>query len=388
MKRDKIDQSKIEQRKTDQGKNENANQTDINRNENSNQIDINRRQFLSRSIRTGVAVTSVGAVGYLFHDPDPRVSSTSSINLNADHVTSLKSINSDSGNNNSNSTQRSDMWTIPDFSIPEQAGKLAIVRGEDRTKTLEVALKALGGIDKFIKDGDVVLIKVNAAFAVSPILSATTHPDLLSKMIRICYNAGAKKVKVTDNPINDPASCFLLTGIEAATKQNGATLILPRDEYFKNLTLENGRLIKEWPVLKTPFDGVTKLISMAPIKDHHRSGASMILKNGYGLLGGRRNIFHQDIHTIITELARMVKSTLVVLDGTNTMMTNGPTGGSLSDLKPTHTLIVGTDPVAVDSFGVTLLGKNHQDLPHLIQASANGVGTVDYLSLKPAILSI
>lgn len=337
---------------------------------------LNRRQFLSRSLRTGVAVAATGAVGYMFHDPKAIDAEFASMALNSNNT------NSEASSNNGG------VWRLPDFSILEQAGKLVIVRGEERTKTLEAALKALGGIEKFIKSDDIVLIKVNAAFAVSPILSATTHPDLLAAMIKICYNAGAAKVKVTDNPINDPASCFLLTGIEEATKRNGADLILPRDSYFKNLTLDNARLIKQWPVLKTPFDGVTKLISMAPIKDHHRSGASMILKNGYGLLGGRRNIFHQDIHTIITELARLVKSTLVILDGTNTMMTNGPTGGSLSDLKPTHTLIAGTDPVAVDTFGATLLGKTPQDLPHLIQAETAGVGTVDYLSLKPAILTL
>ncbi|MBF0203602.1 MAG: DUF362 domain-containing protein [Desulfamplus sp.] len=327
---------------------------------------FSRRQFISRSIKTGMGVAVAGAVGYLFHDTEGPVSDSNTLDSTADES----------------------IWTLPDFSIPEMAGKIAVVRGEDRSNTLEMAIKALGGIDKFIKQGDTVLIKVNAAFAVSPILCATTHPDLLSAMIRICYKAGAAKVRVTDNPINDPASCFMLTGIEAATKQNGADLILPRDENFANLTLKNARLIKKWPVLKTPFDGVTRLINMAPVKDHHRSGASMILKNGYGLLGGRRNIFHQDIHTIITELAMMVKSTLVILDGTSTMISNGPTGGSLSDLKPTHTLIAGTDPVAVDSFGATLLGKTAQDLPHLVQAAAAGVGTVDYLSLKPAMLTI
>ncbi|MBF0412520.1 MAG: DUF362 domain-containing protein [Desulfamplus sp.] len=347
--------------------------------ENSNYkniTDVNRREFLKRSVRTGAALAAVGAAGYIFHDTEGFNAEFNSKDSNAN--------NSDKASLGKNSK----IWTLPDFSIPEQAGKIAIIQGADRVKTLEAALRALGGVENFIKSGDTVLIKVNAAFAVSPILSATTHPDLLSAMVKICYTAGAAKVRVTDNPINDPASCFMLTGIEAAARQNGADLILPRDQFFENLTVDNARLIRDWPVLKTPFDGVTKLISMAPVKDHHRSGASMILKNGYGLLGGRRNIFHQDIHTIITELARMVKSTLVILDGTNTMMTNGPTGGSLSDLKPTHTLIAGTDPVAVDSFGATLLGKTARDLPHLIQSAAAGVGTVDYLSLKPAMITL
>lgn len=75
---------------------------------------------------------------------------------------------------------------------------------------------------------------------------------------------------------------------------------------------------------------------MAPLKSHFRSGASMTMKNWYGLLGGQRNIFHQDIHGIIEELSLLMRPTLVVLDATFTMISNGPTGGSLSDLKPTN----------------------------------------------------
>ncbi len=128
---------------------------------------------------------------------------------------------------------------------------------------------------------------------------------------------------------------------------------------------------------------------MAPLKDHHRSGASMIMKNWYGLLGGRRNIFHQDIHGIITELAVMVKPSFVILDATTSMMTNGPTGGSLSDLKNTHTMIVvSTDQVAADAFGASLLGRSLDELPFIGKAEAAGVGTADYNKLNPVMASI
>ena len=110
----------------------------------------------------------------------------------------------------------------------------------------------------------------------------------------------------------------------------------------------------------------------------------MSMKNWYGLLGGRRNVFHQDIHTIIFELAKMVRPTLVILDGTTTMMTNGPTGGSLEDLRATNTMIVSSDQVAADAFGATLLGKTAADLPFIGKAEAAGLGTADYESLKPA----
>ena len=233
-----------------------------------------------------------------------------------------------------------------------------------------------------------MLLKVNAAFATPPMLSATTHPAIVTEMARLCLKAGAASVVVTDNPINDAASCFTLTGIADAARQAGAEVILPRDDLFVTMTAKDAKLIRHWPVLYKPFDDINKVIGMAPLKDHHRSGASMTMKNWYGLLGGRRNIFHQDIHNIITELAKMVRPTLVVLDGTTAMMTNGPTGGSLSDLKNTHTMIVSTDQVAADAYGASLLGRSLDQLPFIGKAEAAGLGTADYRKLNPLMGSI
>ena len=265
---------------------------------------------------------------------------------------------------------------------------MSIVHGEDRVAALRRAIKSLGGIETFIKKNDRVLLKVNAAFATPAMLSATTHPAIVAEMVTLCYDAGAALVSVTDNPINDPASCFKLTGIAEAAGSAGAKVILPRAELFKSLTVPQAKLLRNRPVLYEPLQNITKIVGMAPVKDHHRSGASMVMKNWYGLLGGRRNIFHQDINTIITELAMMVNPSLVILDGTMTMMTNGPTGGSLSDLKQTNTMIVGTDQVAVDAFGATLLDSSFKDLPYIGMAEAAGLGTADYRSLDPVELSL
>jgi uncharacterized protein (DUF362 family) len=112
------------------------------------------------------------------------------------------------------------------------------------------------------------------------------------------------------------------------------------------------------------------------------------MKNWYGLLGGRRNVFHQDINTIIAELAMMVKPTLVILDGTEVMVTNGPTGGSISDLRRADTMIASCDMVAADAYGCTLLDLKVSDLPYLINAQAAGAGTTDYESLKPIITTV
>ena len=277
---------------------------------------------------------------------------------------------------------------IPDFSMPQLGQRMSIVRGSSRSETLELALKSIGGMHSFIKKGDRVLLKVNAAFASPPILSATTHPDMVAAIARLCFKAGAASVMVTDNPINDPASCFRLTGIEQAARTAGATVLFPQKEFFKPFSLVDAQLIRNWPVLYEPLSRVDKIIGTAPVKDHHRSGASMIMKNWYGLLGGRRNIFHQDIHTIIKELAMMVKPTLVILDGTTTMMRNGPTGGALADLKETRTMVVGTDQVAADAFGATLLDKTVDELAFIKKAAANGLGTANFQSLNPVRESI
>jgi uncharacterized protein (DUF362 family) len=321
---------------------------------------LNRRQFLARSAKAGISIAAACAAGFWFHDAKAPGRPT-------EHHSDIR---------------------LPDYSVEGLGAKLSVVRGQDRIATLRSALKSLGGIETFIKKGDRVMLKVNAAFASPAILSATTHPAIVAEMTTLCYGAGAASVVVTDNPINDPASCFNLTGIAEAARAAGAKVILPRAELFKSLTVPQAKLIRNEPVLYEPLVDTNKIIGMAPVKDHHRSGASMTMKNWYGLLGGRRNIFHQDINTIIMELAMMVNPSLVILDGTVSMMTNGPTGGSLSDLKQTNTMIVGTDQVAADAFGATLLGRKFNDLPFIAMAEAAGLGTADYRSLDPVELSL
>jgi uncharacterized protein (DUF362 family) len=323
---------------------------------------LGRRQFLARAAKAGISVGAASIISYLLYDAASPQAHHPAENL----------------------------VTLPDFSVKQQPGRIiSIVKGPDRVKTVDKALELLGGIERFVKPGETVAIKPNVAFASPPMLAATTNPELVAEVVRLCYSRGqARKVIVTDNPINDPASCFTLSGIGKAAEAAGAKVILPKPNLFRHTTLQGGRLIKDWPIFYEPFAKVDKLIGIAPVKDHHRSGASMSMKNWYGLLGGRRSTFHQDINTIIAELAMMVKPTLVILDGTEVMMTNGPTGGSTSDLKRENTLIASTDMVAADSYGCTLLNLKASDLPYLAKAAGTGAGIIDYESLEPKFATI
>ena len=326
-----------------------------------NQVNSSRRQLLLRGTKAAASIAAtIGIARWLYNSKGPGV-------------------NVEEAGFSGNFAKG-----LPDFSVPRREGQvISIVKGEDRAKTLSKAIELLGGIDRFIKPGDIVVIKPNVGFATPPILGATTHPDVISAVVKLCYEKKASKVIVTDNSINDPSSCFTISGIARAAASAGAEVVLPKSSYFSNLTLAGGTLIKDWPVYCEPFAKADKLIGIAPLKNHDRSAASMTMKNWYGLLGGRRNVFHQDINNIIAELSMLVKPTLVILDGTVTMMTNGPTGGSVSDLKKTNTMIASCDMIAADAFGGTFLNLKPADLPYLGIAEKAGVGTIDYESLKP-----
>jgi len=321
-----------------------------------------RRQFLRRVGKAAAAAAAVGLASGVLYDAEAPSGQTAGVSRVG----------------------------LPDFSVAARPGRtIAIVKGSDRVKLITKALELLGGIERFVRPGQTVVIKPNVAFASPPTLGATTNPELVAAVVRLCYQVGkARRVIVTDNPINDPASCFRISGIGRAAVEAGAEVVLPKDSLFAPTTVEGAKLIRDWPVYRGLLEKADCLIGIAPLKHHHRSGASMTMKNWYGLLGGRRNIFHQDIHTIIAELSMMVRPSLVILDAVVAMMSNGPTGGSLSDLARKNTLIASCDMVAADAFGCTLLGRKPSDLPYLAKAERAGSGTVDYQSLKPKLAEV
>ena len=272
--------------------------------------------------------------------------------------------------------------SLPSFAtgLAKTQVNLGIAHGTDRIATTRAAIDALGGISRFISKGDVVMLKPNVAFDRPPALAATTHPDSLRAVAQLVLEAGARKVIVADNPINSPAGCFLKSGIESVANDLDLTLMYPEQSAFTYLEMD-GEILRHWPLFHRPFEQADKVIGIAPCKDHNLCSASMTMKNWYGLLGGRRNQFHQHIHSIISDFALMMKPTLVVLDGVSVLMSNGPTGGRLSDVKEMGTVVAGTDMVAVDSYGYqNLLERDVANLDYLHKAHARGLGNMDWKS--------
>jgi len=269
---------------------------------------------------------------------------------------------------------------VPSFSVDANASTLVSVHGDDSARMVQVALGALGGIQQFVQPGDRVLVKPNCAFDRPPHLGATTSPGVVAEVVRQCRQAGAS-VRVIDNPINNAAGCFEKSGIRAAVDAAGGTVWLPDATMFARARI--GRLrIASWDALYEPLRWASKVIGIPTAKTHNLCHASLAMKNWYGLLGSGRNRLHQAIDDVIADLGLFIKPTLVVLDATRLLMRNGPTGGSPADVKPGHTIAMGTDQVAIDAYGAHLLGFSPGDIAYLGKAEALGLGKCDWKELS------
>jgi uncharacterized protein (DUF362 family) len=282
---------------------------------------------------------------------------------------------------------RPDVFRLPEngFRVEESGVHpvMGIARGENIERAVRAAVDVIGGVARFVRNGDIVVIKPNVAFERSAALGATTNPEVLAALIRLVREAGAREVRVADNPIESPESCFLRSGIRQAAIDAGARVYLPTPSNFETLNVPGAKWIENWPFFRNPFRGADKVIGVAPVKDHNLCGASMTTKNWYGLLGGRRNQFHQDIHGIITDLALMMRPTFVLLDGSRVLFRSGPTGGSLSDVYMGNTIVASTDSLAADAFGWDdLLRRDGDERPaYFSQTAAKGLGNPDWRSV-------
>ncbi len=313
-------------------------------------VDAGRRRLLRQVGRTGLALAGTAAAGLWLHDRPP--------------------------------SRTDDLVALGRFDVQRPAGavQMAIVHGHSIDAMVRAAVGEMGGMPAFVRAGDVVLVKPNVAFDRGPALAATTHPEVVRAIVRLCREAGARTVIVADNPINSPEAAFARTGIARAAAEAGALVRYPRPDAFRDVAMD-GVVLRRWPLFAGAFADVTRVIGVAPAKDHNLCGASLTIKNWYGLLGGGRNRLHQRIHDAIADLACLVRPTLVFLDATRLLMTNGPTGGSLSDVAAGDTIVCGVDPVAVDAYGAMRLGRDLDVVRYLALAEARGAGTRTWRSL-------
>lgn len=257
---------------------------------------------------------------------------------------------------------------------------LAVVEAESPYKGTKSAVEIIGGIKRFVSRGDVVVVKPNMGWDRKPELGANTNPGVIRALVEMCFDAGAKKVIVMDNSVNDPRRCYKNSGIIDALRDTGAQTPLPNPRIAKKVRI-GGEWIKEWEVLPQ-FLETDKIINVPVAKNHSLAILTLGMKNCLGALGGERNRLHQRIHEAVNDFSNFFKPSLTVLDAWRMMVRNGPTGGSSGDVVLKKVIVSGKDYVAVDSYGAFLFGKSYEELPFLKIAKNRGLGEAELQRLR------
>jgi len=265
---------------------------------------------------------------------------------------------------------------------------LAVARGEAGA-ALGHALDALGGIGRFVKPDQVVVVKPNASFDAPPAWGATTNPELLAELIEACLNAGARRVLVADHTMGNAERCFQRTGIAAAVAAFPKAKLVSLDDEnaYVPLDIPAGRALRQTriPVLLQKAD---VLINLPKAKAHAATEVSLGMKNLMGLVWDR-HVFHaaMDIHQGIADLATALRPHLTLLDATVVLKTGGPNGPG--ETESPGLIVAGTDPVAVDAYGTGLCAWNRrmyrpEQIEYIRRAAELGVGSLQLDALRIA----
>jgi len=272
----------------------------------------------------------------------------------------------------------------PAHSIPDH--DLVVVSGDPAVATRK-ALETLGGIGRFVKKGQRVVLKPNMSFPTPPERASTTHPLVVATVAQACMDAGADRVVVLDFPLYKTELCLQRSGIRDACKSIRGVHVLGLDErkFFREVKVPQGKVLSRLEVLNEVLD-CHVLINLPQAKSHSATGVSLGIKGLMGLIWNRWS-FHTwyNINQALADLATVIKPQLTLLDATRALVSGGP--GGPGDVQKTNLVIAGVDPVAVDSYGVTVAPWYGQQfkgrqVEHLLVAHQRGIGKIDLEHLR------
>lgn len=254
---------------------------------------------------------------------------------------------------------------------------LAVARGGDPAAITAAALAELGGIKRFVRRGDDVVVKPNICTGYhGPEYAATTNPAVVATLVALSRKAGAGRVRVMDSPFGGPADeAYRVSGIAAAVEEAGGEMELMAPAKFKEYEIPDGRAIASWPIYGDVLS-CDVLINVPIAKDHGLTRLSLGGKNLLGVILEPGSI-HSDIGQRTADLISVCRPTLTVIDAVRVLTANGPTGGDLNDVEKLDTVIAGTDIVAADSYAATLFDLHGEDIPYVRAAAQMGLGEID-----------
>jgi len=259
---------------------------------------------------------------------------------------------------------------------------LVAVRDGEPEVMFDRAIASLGGMSKYVKKGQKVVVKPNIGWDVSPERGGNTNPKLVARIIRHCLDAGASDVYVFDNTCDTWNLCYKNSGIEKAVKDAGGKIVPGNTEnYYKSITIPKGKRLKEAKVHELILNSDV-FINVPVLKHHSSASISLAMKNLMGIVWDRRFWHRNDLHQCIADLTTWRVPTLNIIDGYRVMLRNGPRGVSEADVVLMKQMIVSSDIVAADAAATLIFGSKPEDIPHIRMAHEMKVGTMDLSKLN------
>ena len=249
------------------------------------------------------------------------------------------------------------------------------VIGESPYTNTKTAVELLGGMKKFVSRQDIVMVKPNIGWNRKVEQGVNTNPEVVTAVVEMCYEAGAKKVLVMDNTCHKAEDTYRRSGIKEAAEKAGAKVLFADENRLIILNFK-GEVLKRWPVFRD-FLEVDKFINIPILKHHGSSGLTIGMKNLYGVLGGRRGKLHRDMGENIADLAKGFKTDLTIVDAYRILKRNGPVGGRLSDVELKKTVVCSQNIMEADVVAADLFGKNADEMPFLVAGFKRGLGVKD-----------
>jgi hypothetical protein len=269
---------------------------------------------------------------------------------------------------------------------------------------LRTALEGLGGIGRFVKPGQSVAIKVNVTWDAPPNTASNTDPELLRAMIKLVREAGASRVIVTDHVIGSETSASVtlpLSGIGKIldeTKVEKAIMagMDESDDKYVTIDAPKSKIVdgKQFSVIKAATLADVR-INMAVAKSHIVTPVTMTLKHVMGLMRYPGYLHAAGLDQGIADIstAEAIRSELHLLEAFRVRLTGAAWGwGNESQADPRdptghkvvkrfNQLLVGTDPVLIDSYGANVFFKGYKPeakgILHILRAYQMGLGEMD-----------
>lgn len=269
---------------------------------------------------------------------------------------------------------------------------LVICRGKAPGAITRAAVDALGGMKRFVKPGNKVVIKPNMSFAREPGTGSNTRPGVVAELARMCAEAGASRISVLDNVLQNPKDCLAMSRIPefCRTVPNTSVHNLQAKRFYHEVKVQHGIQVKRMEVLAEVLEA--DVLIAAPVgKCHSSSGVSFSMKGMMGLIHDRM-AFHgrYTLHEAIVDMVTVLKPHLVVIDGTRILTTGGPSGPG--KVIPLDLVIASTDMVAADAQMLVLgtwFGKQFtpRQVKHIQTAAERGLGRIDLDRLKVSTIT-